>query len=41
MIMQTNTSFAPWIDVEAVDKRYARIKVFETIVDTLKEELKD
>ena len=41
MIMQTNTSFAPWIDVEAVDKRYARIKVFETIVEKLKEELKD
>ncbi len=39
MIMQTNTSFAPWIDVEAVDKKYGRIKVLQTIVDTLKKEL--
>jgi len=39
MIMQTNTSFAPWINVEAVDKKYGRIKVLQTIVDTLKKEL--
>ena len=41
MIMQTNTAFAPWIDVESVDKRYGRIKVLQTIVDTLKKELDD
>lgn len=41
MIMQTNTSFAPWYCIEAVDKRYARIKVLKTIVDKLKDELKD
>lgn len=40
MIKQTNTSFAPWTSVEAVDKRYARIKVLQTIVDTLKKNLK-
>ena len=39
MIMQTNTPFAPWVDIESVDKRYGRIKVLKTIVDTLKKEL--
>ena len=39
MIMQTNTSFAPWIVIEGNDKKYGRIKVLDTIVDTLKEEL--
>ena len=39
MIMQTNTPHAPWIVVEANDKRYGRIKVLQTIVDTLKERL--
>ena len=41
MIKQTNTPYAPWIDVECIDKRYGRIKILETIVDTLKEELDD
>jgi len=39
MIEQTNTPAAPWIDIECVDKRYGRIKVLQTIVDTLKKEL--
>ena len=39
MIEQTNTEYAPWIDVECIDKRYGRIKILETIVDTLKKEL--
>jgi len=39
MIEQTNTEFAPWVAVECVDKRYGRIKILETIVDTLKKEL--
>ena len=39
MIKQTNTSYAPWVAVECVDKRYGRIKVLQTIVDTLKKEL--
>jgi len=39
MIMQTNTPHAPWIVVEANDKRYGRIKVLQSIVDTLKERL--
>ena len=39
MMKQTNTSHAPWIDIPGVDKRYARIKVLETIIDTLKDKL--
>jgi len=39
MMKQTNTSYAPWIDVPGVDKRYARIKVLETIIETLEEYL--
>lgn len=41
MIQQTNTPFAPWIDIENNDKRYGRIKVLQTIVDILKKELDD
>lgn len=31
MLERTDTSFAPWILVEAESKRYARVKVIETI----------
>jgi len=31
MLERTDTSYAPWILVEANDKRYARIKVIETV----------
>ena len=41
MIMQTNTPFAPWFDIENNDKKYGRIKVMQTIVDVLKKELDD
>jgi len=41
MMQQTNTSFAPWIVIENNDKKYGRIKVLQTIVDTLKKELDD
>ena len=41
MIKQTNTDYAPWVDIECVDKRYGRIKVLQTIVDTLKDALDD
>lgn len=40
MIRQTNTPEAPWIVVENNDKKYGRIKVFETIIDVLEKELK-
>ena len=39
MIASTNISEAPWIVVESEDKKYARLKVLQTIVDTLKREL--
>lgn len=32
MLERTDTGFAPWIVVEANDKRYARIKVIETVI---------
>ena len=35
MIERTSTELAPWTLVEANDKRYARIKVLETLVETL------
>jgi len=37
MIERTSTELAPWTLVEANDKRYARIKVLETLVKTLSE----
>ena len=41
MIKQTNTSYAPWIVIESVDKRYGRIKAMEAIVDAMKEAVDD
>ncbi|MCA9605342.1 MAG: polyphosphate:AMP phosphotransferase [Myxococcales bacterium] len=35
MIERTSTELAPWTLVEAEDKRYARIKVLQTLVETL------
>ncbi|MBX3271126.1 MAG: polyphosphate:AMP phosphotransferase [Sandaracinaceae bacterium] len=35
MIERTSTELAPWTLVEAEDKRYARVKVLETILETL------
>lgn len=32
MLERTDTSFAPWIMVEGNDKRYARVKVIETVI---------
>jgi polyphosphate kinase 2 (PPK2 family) len=37
MLQKTNTSFAPWHVLESVDKRYARIKALQIVVDTLTE----
>jgi polyphosphate kinase 2 (PPK2 family) len=39
MLLKTSTFGAPWTIVEANDKRYARIKVLQTVTDTLKQEL--
>lgn len=39
MMKLTNTSYAPWTVVESNDKKYSRIKVLETIVNVLKNEI--
>ncbi|WP_334175063.1 polyphosphate:AMP phosphotransferase [Pseudoxanthobacter sp.] len=39
MVDRTSTSFAPWTLVEAEDKRFARVKVLETIVRRLERAL--
>ena len=35
MLQRTNTRYAPWIILESVDKRYARIKAMETVIRAL------
>ena len=35
MVERTSTPIAPWVLVEGEDKRYARVKVLETIVEHL------
>lgn len=35
MIEKTNTANAPWNIVEAIDKRYATIKIFESVIEWL------
>lgn len=35
MLERTDSSFAPWILVEANDKNYARVKVLETVVSRI------
>ena len=32
MVLETSTGFAPWTLVEADSKRYARVKVIETVI---------
>lgn len=39
MFEKTSTAEAPWVLVEAVDKRWARVKVAETVAAALKSEL--
>ena len=35
MLAKTDTGFAPWTVVEAHDRRYATVKVFNTVIETL------
>ncbi len=35
MLARTDTAVAPWVIVEGTDKRFARLKIMETIVSTL------
>jgi polyphosphate kinase 2 (PPK2 family) len=40
MVERTSTHIAPWTLVEGTDKRYARVKVLETVCKVLEERLK-
>ncbi len=33
---KTDTAFAPWTVIEATDKRYATVKIFKTLIETIK-----
>ena len=37
MIKKTSTEFAPWYILESVDKKYARIKALEIVIERIKE----
>jgi len=39
MLQRTSAGHAPWTVVEATQKRFARVKVFETVVQTIEQEL--
>ncbi len=39
MIKYTSTDFAPWTIVESEDKKYARIKALETLIDAIENRL--
>lgn len=39
MLEKTDTEWGPWTIVEATDRRWCRVKVFQTIVDRLEEAL--
>lgn len=41
MIESTNTEYAPWTVVDANNKKYARVKILETVAEALERELKD
>lgn len=41
MLIRTSTTYAPWIVVEGNDKRYARVKVLQTVVDALGKKVKE
>ena len=40
MLQKTDTSFSPWIVVEAEDKKYGRVKVIEHVNTVLEASLK-
>jgi len=39
MLERTDTEWGPWTIVEATDRRWARVKIFETIIHRLEEAL--
>lgn len=40
MLAKTSTAFAPWHILESVDKKYARIKALEIVIDEIEKALK-
>lgn len=41
MLTRTDTDYAPWNIVEAVDRRFAAVKVYEIVIQILEEKLKE
>jgi hypothetical protein len=41
MLERTETEWGPWTIVEATDRRWARVKIFKTIIRRLEEALKE
>ena len=41
MLERTDTEWGPWTIVEATDRRWARVKIFETIIHCLEEALQE
>jgi polyphosphate kinase 2 (PPK2 family) len=41
MLERTETEYAPWTIGEATDRRWARIKIFETIINAMEEALRE
>jgi polyphosphate kinase 2 (PPK2 family) len=41
MLERTDTEWGPWTIVEATDRRWARVKIFETIIGRLEEALQE
>lgn len=41
MLQKTSTQFAPWYILESVDKKYARIKALEIVIDKIRKALKE
>jgi polyphosphate kinase 2 (PPK2 family) len=39
MLAKTDTDFAPWTIVESHDRRFATLKVFKTVIDTLDQKI--
>ena len=39
MIEHTDTDYAPWTVVEAHDRRFAEIKIFNTVIETLRQQI--
>ena len=39
MLRQTNTEYAPWNLIEATDKRYAAVKIYTAVIESMKKQL--